>query len=554
MEGSCFEARKGVDLEARTSEHGSEQGCVTQCPMSSATSKLGSRESSEQSVHGNALLAAIRREVEASEGRFDARVNRLERQTECLRQATERVARWDERLASVETSLLERDRRVAEMGGSITAFAGELQSLSKRVASMDVRVGEGQRGHGEVSARARLEDFMQDSPSTAHGGTAHREDTLKHMDSRIYKLQGLVDGLCESKACLGRRLDVTEAQVEHLAEAYEHSLHPADDLRMSTERLASGWGAVGGEASSRPPSTPPVPPEVLQAEQAAASAQQMAQQAVDAIKELASEVNYVQVRMEEHELRHSTVHSKLQSQGMQLRELRECVARVADQATDQTVGEQSPDDFTELGVEASKGHQDNPVDRRINALEEKLAASGRRGLLASPQRPAILQDDERREAEAPVAHCRDLGEVAVHEVRAQVEALSAKVSSQGHAIEEIRSRLLLVQKQAVKLGEERGVSGAPPVAPQGAFSQNATESLAAEVRALTQCLASGQAVVSSLAPRLLAMTAGDPALGASTTRCLEPPAQVEAAGKERKASREARGRQSSQRGCWRWFG
>jgi len=532
-------------------------------PAAPGGGRLGNAE-------GNALLAAIRREIEASEERFGTRMSRLERQTELLRPTTEKVARLDERLLAVETSRLEHDRRLAEMGGSLTGFASELQLLVKRVANMDARFGALQCGHDETG-RLSVEELRHDLASTAHGMTLLREDMLKRVDDKMNKFQALADGFAESQICHGRRLDLAEAQLEMLVESHER-LHclGSDGAHPECGGFRSPDGPAGGGAGRPSAAFAPGPalptPEVVQMERAAMEARQAAEQAAETSKDLTREIHYLQVRVEEHELRISALASKAQTQGTQLRELGECVAQVAEQLAepaDEQLGEASEEvTGREMPSLQDGGRvEENPVDRRITALEEKLAVRGRKGgTAASPQEPHGRPRDvpEQEDGEGPAPHLvasTTAGAGVLRELRAELSGLAGQVATQGQQLEELRAAAAAVPRRGSgkpTAGDSSGTvsaevaGGASPTVAHGGV-QGATFALAVEVRALTECLASSEAATRALAPRLLAAAAlageaGDLRLS-----------EVGGVSKEKKATREAKGRSGSGQGCWPWW-
>merc|ERR1712048_1237833 len=93
------------------------------------------------------------------------------------------------------------------------------------------------------------------------------------------------------------------------------------------------------------------------------------------------------------------------------------------------------------------------------------------------------------------------------DLRAEISGLASQVVMHGKMLEGIQRRLLAVQCHT-----PRTVPGAPSSSSKECSStrgSNATHSLAAEVHALTECIAAGEAAIRSLAPRLLAAAASN---------------------------------------------
>jgi len=330
---------------------------------------------------------------------------------------------------------------------------------------------------------------------------------LRYGNERLLRLQALFDGLVEAQACCGRRLDVAEAQLEHLAEVYQNFRQPPAVDTCTTSEAKASRGAEPG----------------------------------------AWELRGAQPLGEEQE----PCRAQARASGSR--------------------PQQVPDEAPEASARSLRLHggwraEEKPVDRRITALEEKLAARGRRPppALAVPK-PATReghQEDLPREptagaldANAPAS--RDGGElsstaIALHDLRAEVSEVANQVAAHSKMLEDVQCRLLATQGQGVG-------AAAPEGEGQDLGTGHACDGpgIAAEVRMLRECVAAGEAAVHSLAPRLLAAArAGDArlALAAHGLECACLETRGSTGGKEEKATRPARGLRIFGDSCWQWWG
>lgn len=179
-------------------------------------------------AEANPLLAAIRREVKASEDRLIEQVTRVERRAEQFRDAA--FASVDEKFAELRGRQPEYDRKLAVMEGVVTGVQDELQSLIRRVSSMDNFVS--QRRSDEANAwrskAGELEQQLQGHGDKANSAVV--EAMIGATNEKLLQLQASFDELAGGSG----RLDLAEVQIERLTEAFEQRERPMDGFSQGT--------------------------------------------------------------------------------------------------------------------------------------------------------------------------------------------------------------------------------------------------------------------------------------------------------------------------------
>jgi len=418
-------------------------------------------------VHGsgaerNALLAAIRREVEATEERISLRMGRFERQTDMLREASEKVTRCEERLSCAEDACLESSRAHAQISGRLRGFADELQALVRRVANFDARIGAASQPE---QPEARIEQAETRGMATLHGLATVREDILKQLDSKIQGLSSAMEKLNEPQQCYNSRLDIVEIQLEHLVEDCK-SVRLESRAAVEVSKTASlTVDRLTKKAAQE------VPQEMLrQTEHGLTEARTAAKVAVDSVHRFAENLHEHTLRLQSQEVKYAAMAQQVEAHGACLRDFSNHVSVEPQQCHNEIV--ERP-----LQQEPRREHSKrNPVDRRINALEEKLAARSKATLEsgAPSERGSHEQLPSLRQGLSQTTPAASSGDSAglLDGLRTEVSELTGRVNTHSMMLEDVNLQVLAVKRLATKAEERAAVLGSHQAA--GVVCQYAT--------------------------------------------------------------------------------
>lgn len=268
--------------------------------------------SSSEVVAVAPLLAAIRREVEASEERLVKRIVRLESHGEQYINTSERLARLEEKLTELEGQQPKHERRFAELTGQTRGVMEELNTLVKQASGAESRARELQR-KSEESWRSRFDDLTKDLKALELPLEEH-SDFLQQLKERSIRMEAVLTELHEACERTARRLDLQEAQLESFGDQ------------------AHGLPLVDGKEPRIPGSLGPSPviSEILgRVEKEALKAAESAEKASTLAEHLAYEVKRGQAREENLEKQLIAISTKIDTQALETAMLKDKFGRGA---------------------------------------------------------------------------------------------------------------------------------------------------------------------------------------------------------------------------------
>jgi len=414
-------------------------------------------------------------------------MGRLERQTDVLREASEKVTRYEERLSSAEDTCLESSRAHAQISGRLKGFAGELQSVVKRVANLDARLGAAPQTEQPELAETR-------GMATLHGLATVREDILKHLDTKILGLSSAMEKLHEPQQCYNSRLDVVEIQLEHLVEDCK-SVRLESRAAVEVSKTASlTVDRLTKKAAQE------VPQELFRhTEHGLTEARNAAKVAVDSVHRFADNLHACSLRLQNQEAKYAAMAQQVEAHGAFLKDFsnhvsmepEQCPERQLQQNQQQQQQQQTADvrhnpnrchnEVVErpLQQEPRREHSNrNPVDRRINALEEKLSARSKANMEAgSPsERVSHEQLPSSRQGQSqtmPAATSAGDSACLLDGLRTEVSELTGRVNTHSTMLEDVNLQVLAVKRLATK-AEERAAAALGGHHAAGGVCQDAT--------------------------------------------------------------------------------
>lgn len=123
-------------------------------------------QAAARASYESALLAAVRRQIEAFEEKVTTQLNRIQSQSERVREAA--LLRLEEKMTVTEGLQPKFDRRIAELSGNVKGLSDELQAQIRRVDLMDDRNWEW-RHQLEEEVRHKYADIEQSVQKVASG-------------------------------------------------------------------------------------------------------------------------------------------------------------------------------------------------------------------------------------------------------------------------------------------------------------------------------------------------------------------------------------------------
>lgn len=263
-------------------------GDISGAPRSSITSDGSTPRRVASGAEANPLLAAIRREVKASEERLTERVVRVERRAEQFREAA--FSSLDEKFSELKGKQPEYDRKFAEMGGCVTGVQEELQALIRRVSGIDHSHTQ-RRSEESQTFRSKMADLEQQLQRLDERSDSSSSEELRlEVNERCRRLQTSFDEIAAGTG----RLGLAEVQIERLMDTLERNDPPA-----------------GGALCSPQPSVS----QLLQCERAAREAEETAEKAARDAERLALQVRQALTQTEEQNARmHQLIERVLQNE------------------------------------------------------------------------------------------------------------------------------------------------------------------------------------------------------------------------------------------------
>lgn len=146
-----------------------------------------------RAAQDQAILTAVRRQMEALEEKLAGQISRVQQQSDRLRDAA--YQRVDQKMASMEALQPKFDRRLAELSGNYKGLSDEMQAQIKRVDQLDSRLWEW-RHQLEEDIRSKVSDIEQHQQKVSSSirlANATNDDSLKRCHQRVLRLERLVE-------------------------------------------------------------------------------------------------------------------------------------------------------------------------------------------------------------------------------------------------------------------------------------------------------------------------------------------------------------------------
>eukprot|EP00928_Gymnodinium_smaydae_P025331 TRINITY_DN20213_c0_g3_i2.p1 TRINITY_DN20213_c0_g3~~TRINITY_DN20213_c0_g3_i2.p1 ORF type:complete len:1148 (+),score=313.11 TRINITY_DN20213_c0_g3_i2:95-3445(+) len=148
-----------------------------------------SQQVSVRASQDSALLAAVRKQLEALDEKFTNQMTRMQGQTDRMREAANK--RLEEKLSAFEGAQPRLERRLAELSGNYKGLSDELQAQIRRVDQMDERHWDWRHSLEDDHRQkyADLEQQAQKAASAARVSGASLEEDRKRHHQRLLKLE-----------------------------------------------------------------------------------------------------------------------------------------------------------------------------------------------------------------------------------------------------------------------------------------------------------------------------------------------------------------------------
>mmetsp|Transcript_87372 Transcript_87372/g.182835 ORF Transcript_87372/g.182835 Transcript_87372/m.182835 type:complete len:521 (-) Transcript_87372:83-1645(-) len=141
----------------------------------------------------NAILAAVRKQMEALEDKLCAQIVRVQQQGDKMREAA--FVRCDQKLALLEGNQPRVDRRLSELLGNFRGLSDEMQSQIRRCDQSEARMTEWKQTW-EEEVRTRLGELEQSNQQLSSSLKVYKtmtDDICKKYNLRLLRLEGLME-------------------------------------------------------------------------------------------------------------------------------------------------------------------------------------------------------------------------------------------------------------------------------------------------------------------------------------------------------------------------
>jgi hypothetical protein len=176
---------------------------------------------SARPAYEGAVLASVRRQIEAFEDKVGHQISHLRSQQQHDRLREAAFSRLEEKLNAMESLQPRQDQRVAEITGQFKGLSDHMQAQLRRMDLMDDRLSEWRR-QTEEDLRQRhvhLEQLVQRIGSGARLTGASSEENHQRLSQRVHKLEAdvqeraaLQEEVCQSLTSAWERLQTIESQ------------------------------------------------------------------------------------------------------------------------------------------------------------------------------------------------------------------------------------------------------------------------------------------------------------------------------------------------------
>mmetsp|Transcript_144245 Transcript_144245/g.250239 ORF Transcript_144245/g.250239 Transcript_144245/m.250239 type:complete len:866 (-) Transcript_144245:136-2733(-) len=147
------------------------------------------RQAAQRAGYESALLAAVRKQMDALEEKLGNQISRIQSQSDRLREAA--FSRLEEKMSIAEGLQPKLDRRIAELSGHFKGLSEEMQSQIRRVDMMDERLWEWRHQMEEEFQRKYMEfdNHVQKVSSSSRMMHSSLEDAHKKHLQRLHRLE-----------------------------------------------------------------------------------------------------------------------------------------------------------------------------------------------------------------------------------------------------------------------------------------------------------------------------------------------------------------------------
>lgn len=272
-------------------------------PFSGTTTPVRAGMGGGIRAYENTIMAAMRKQMELLEEKMNAQINRSAVQNERLREASN--SRFEAKIAASEGMQPKLDRKLAELSGNIKGLTDEMQSQIRRIDAMDSRLWEWRHEMEEHwrQKSAEIEQNVQVMTSANRVAAANSEDQQKRLNQRLRRLEVNIEERLQQSEVAHDNVMHLEARVEALEAQRGESLNFLADKKTS-----------------------PGTAETVQSPAQWQLEQQLADCA-EKVEQLTQTSLEAQARVEEHEVRITSMRSKLDSQEQHYRWLGDRVER-----------------------------------------------------------------------------------------------------------------------------------------------------------------------------------------------------------------------------------
>lgn len=158
-----------------------------------ASAKPSTARPNMKSVQDNAILTAVRRQMEILEEKLGGQITRVQQQSDRLRDAA--FSRVDSKMGTMEALQPKLDRRLAELSGNYKGLSDEMQTQIRRTDQMDQRLWEWRHQlEEEVHSKfTEIEQNYQQVSSALRLTGNTNDDVLKRYNRRLLRLEGLLE-------------------------------------------------------------------------------------------------------------------------------------------------------------------------------------------------------------------------------------------------------------------------------------------------------------------------------------------------------------------------
>lgn len=184
---------------------------------------------SPKQAQENAILQAMRRQMESLEDRLSGEIARVRQDGD--RQRDTALQRVDTKMGTVEALQPRVDRRLAELAGNYRGLSEEMQLQIRRIDQMDARLWEWRHQLDEEVRNkfAEMDKQYKNACSMFNMHKAANEETVKRHDAAIHRLEGLItenvshaEAMNKSITNLnGRLTDVEERRIQDIANTHQ---------------------------------------------------------------------------------------------------------------------------------------------------------------------------------------------------------------------------------------------------------------------------------------------------------------------------------------------